>query len=275
MNPKTAQQDLPTVSIVGSGWLGLALAKYLTTSGFSVRISTTSESKRQALTDSQYNIHKIKIESESSLSDSVNQTFFNAECVIIAIPPHQVADYQALIQKLLTLDNKGVILISSTSVYRMTNADVIESDLDALDADSKMLAIERLFQNSLPHTTVLRFGGLIGDGRHPVKWFAGRQQVSASNAPVNFIHQHDCVKIIQAIISQKAYGKVFNACADTHPTKAELYSKLFQQAGIDAPKFIEQYPLSFKRVNSDYIKQELNYQFQFGELERLEFKELI
>jgi nucleoside-diphosphate-sugar epimerase len=278
------QLDQSIVSVVGSGWLGLALAQYLTAQSHLVRISTRSEEKYQTLSKAQYNtlkfntlkynIHKLNIESESSLDAGENQDFFKCDCVIIAIPPRETAAYQPLIDKLIKSKLKRIILISSTSVYRMTNTDIIESDLDALDPSSNMLAIERRFQACLPQTTIVRFGGLIGEGRHPVKWFAGKSHITASNAPVNFIHQADCVRIIQAIISQHIEGKVLNACADTHPTKAQLYGKLFQQAGIKAPEFIEQQPLMFKRINSDYLKQQLNYQFKFGNLEHIDFAEL-
>jgi nucleoside-diphosphate-sugar epimerase len=272
---QTPKHEPSNVSIVGSGWLGLALAKHLQLNGYVVRISTTSANKYHDLGDKQYSIHRFSIESKYSLASPENQPFFTCDSIIIAIPPRDVANYQPLIERIQQSGIKRVVLISSTSVYRMTNTDIFESDVEALDPNSKVLAIEQYLQNNLPQITVLRLGGLIGDGRHPVKWFAGKPKIMAANAPVNFIHQEDCVRVLQLIISQPNDGKIFNACADTHPSKAQFYGKLFQQAGIKAPELIEQQPLMYKRVKSDFLKTELNYQFKFGQLENIDFNDLL
>jgi hypothetical protein len=50
--------------------------------------------------------------------------------------------------------------------------------------------------NSRFKTTVLRFGGLIGEDRNPFKFIAGRENMDNPDAPINLIHQADCIGII-------------------------------------------------------------------------------
>jgi NAD dependent epimerase/dehydratase family enzyme len=72
---------------------------------------------------------------------------------------------------------------------------------------------------------VVRFGGLIGEDRHPVKFLSGRKNVEQPDSPVNLIHQNDCIGILLTLIEKEIYGEVFNAVAPSHPTRKTYYTK--------------------------------------------------
>jgi nucleoside-diphosphate-sugar epimerase len=60
--------------------------------------------------------------------------------------------------------------------------------------------------NSRFKTTILRFGGLIGEDRNPIRFLAGRENLENPDAPINLIHQTDCIGIILRII-EKILGR--------------------------------------------------------------------
>jgi nucleoside-diphosphate-sugar epimerase len=69
-----------------------------------------------------------------------------------------------------------VIFISSTSVYGDNDQITEETPLNP-DSEGKQLAIveDVLHSNSRFKTTVLRFGGLIGEDRNPIKFIRSRK----------------------------------------------------------------------------------------------------
>jgi nucleoside-diphosphate-sugar epimerase len=91
-----------------------------------------------------------------------------------------------------------VLFISSTSVYNDVDAFVTEETIarPATESGKQLLETEQLLQSNINFkTTILRFGGLIGEDRHPVKFLAGRENLENPNAPINLIHQEDCIGI--------------------------------------------------------------------------------
>ncbi len=89
-----------------------------------------------------------------------------------------------------------------------------------------MLEVEKLLQsNTNFKTTVVRFGGLTGEDRQPVKFLAGRENLENPDGPVNTIHQQDCIGIIEKIIEKKAWGEIFNAVKPYHPSRKKHYTK--------------------------------------------------
>ena len=96
-----------------------------------------------------------------------------------------------------------MLFISSTSVYGEENLIVTEETELNPDTESgkQLVQTEQLLQSNLNFkTTILRFGGLIGEDRHPIKFLAGRKNIENPNAPINLIHQDDCIGIIMEIL---------------------------------------------------------------------------
>ena len=123
--------------------------------------------------------------------------------------------------------------MSSTSVYgdSFPIVEITEETKPNPDTESgKQLAITERHLQSNPHfkTTIIRFGGLLGDDRHPITFLAGKTNVENPDAPVNLIQREDCIGIIEKILNQVEYdiwGETFNAVAPQHPTRKAYYQK--------------------------------------------------
>jgi hypothetical protein len=73
---------------------------------------------------------------------------------------------------------------------------------------------------------VLRFGGLIGEDRNPyIFWLVVKPD--KPNAPVNLIHQEDCIGIILKIIQTNTWEKP-NASTPFHPPDQYIIPKAIE-----------------------------------------------
>ncbi len=264
------------ISILGCGWLGLPLAKSLLEKGFSVNGSTTSSDKISALESNGIQAFQIEL-SEIEIKGEIDSFLKNSEILIIDIPPklrgvsseNFVKKIQNLIPFIEKVKIEKVIFISSTSVYADDNALVTETTKPNPDTESgkQLLATEILLQSNVNFkTTVVRFGGLIGEDRHPIHFLAGRKNIENPEAPINLIHQKDCIGIIEAIVKQECWNETFNAVAPYHPTRKDYYSKKAQQLNILAPQFEVEKNTSGKIIRSDKLITELNYNFIYESL---------
>lgn len=130
--------------------------------------------------------------------------------------------------------------MSSTSVYGDDNDFVSEETITNPETESgkQLLLAEALLQNNKNfETTILRFGGLIGEDRHPVKFLAGKENLENPDTPINLIHLYDCISIIKEIINQSKWNEVFNAVAPFHPSREEYYTQKAIETNLPEPKF--------------------------------------
>jgi nucleoside-diphosphate-sugar epimerase len=163
-----------------------------------------------------------------------------------------------------------VIFVSSTSVYGdgFPIVEITEETKPNPDTESgKQLAITETLLQSNPHfkTTVIRFGGLLGDDRHPIKFLAGRTNVENPEAPVNMIQREDCIGIIEEILKQvqhEKWGETFNAVAPQHPTRKSYYHKKAEIFNLPLPTFAEDSESKGKIISSEKVETILGYSFQ-------------
>ena len=121
---------------------------------------------------------------------------------------------------------------------------------------------EKLLQtNKNFKTTVLRFAGLIGDDRHPAKFLAGGENLANPQAPINLIHQLDCIGIILKIIEKDSWNETFNAAAPNHPSREDYYTQKSLKWNLALPKFDHSIPSLGKTILSTKIETILNYTF--------------
>lgn len=274
------------ISILGCGWLGLPLAKKLIEKGHSVNGSTTSENKLSILQSAEINPFLVilsdaegTLESES-ISESINIFLEKSEILIIDIPPKLRGNNidsgnslrKVFVEKIETLipfieksTIKNVLFVSSTSVYGDKNGIITEETIPNPETESgkQLLLSEAILQkNENFKTTILRFGGLIGEDRHPVKFLSGKENLENPHAPVNLIHQKDCILIIEQIINQSKWNDVFNAVAPFHPTRQEYYTQKAQEQNLILPKFSSENSNITKIISSNKVENILNYQFE-------------
>ncbi|WP_394775527.1 SDR family oxidoreductase [Flavobacterium sp.] len=278
------------ISILGCGWLGLPLAKKLIEKGHSVNGSTASENKLSILENAGINPFLIILsDPETSvegmvenkrLSESINDFLDKSEILLIDIPPKlrgNNADsgdsprkiFLEKIENLIPFIEKStikkVLFVSSTSVYGDENGIITEETIPNPETESgkQLLLSEAILQkNQNFETTILRFGGLIGEDRHPVKFLAGKENLENPDAPVNLIHQKDCISIIEQIINQSKWNDVFNAVAPFHPTRQEYYTEKAQEQNLILPKFTTEKSNIKKTISSKKVENILSYQFE-------------
>jgi len=258
---------MTTISILGTGWLGLPLAEQLVGMGYQVKASTTSNSRLAQLAALQLKPYVLDI---ANLNDDVNH-FLESQILIINIPSKDIDGFACLIRRIENSSVAKVLFISSTSVYKDSNMTVTESD-HAESPEHPLWLIENLFKNCKKiKTTVVRFGGLIGYSRNPAKFFRHGRAVQNSAASVNLIHRDDCIAIISQIILQDIWGEDLNACADTHPSKIEFYTRAALTTGCKVPTFDNSPTRSFKVISNDKVKQLLGYEFIHPDLMKISF----
>jgi len=279
------------ISILGCGWLGLPLAKALIENKFLVKGSTTSVAKLSVLENAGIIPFLIVLTPNSNFQSSTNNlveeeektenlTAFleNAKILIIDIPPKlrgsEKENFVLKIKNIIPAIEKStvenVIFISSTSVYGENNLLVTEETALNPDTESgkQLMETEQLLQsNTNFKTTILRFGGLIGEDRHPVHFLAGRTHIENPNAPINLIHQEDCIGIIMAIIDQiqiKCWNRneVFNAVTPFHPSRKEYYTQKAIELNLALPEFNLENSTFGKTILSNKTGAFLGYTFK-------------
>jgi nucleoside-diphosphate-sugar epimerase len=264
------------ISILGCGWLGLPLAKALIGNGFLVKGSTTSSDKISTL--EQAGIIPFLIElGENGINGNVDLFLSESQVLIINIPPkvrgNSSENFVSKIENILPFIEKSgikkVLFVSSTSVFSDESKVVTEETIPNPDTESgkQLLECEKLLQeNSNFETTILRFGGLIGEDRHPIYFLAGRTNIENPEAPINLIHQEDCIGIILKIIDSNCWQETFNAVAPFHPSREEYYSKKAKNYNLEPPIFTHSKPSIGKTILSDKLENVLKYQFKKGSL---------
>jgi nucleoside-diphosphate-sugar epimerase len=276
---------MKTIAILGCGWLGLPLAKSLLSKGHVVKGSTTSEGKLEVLKNAGILPFQVQLEAQQIIG-TIEDFLKETNVLIIDIPPGLRSEISSLeemtfVNKIRTLipfieksGIKKVIFVSSTSVYGdgFPIIEITEEKKPNPDTESgKQLAIvEALLQSNLNFkTTVIRFGGLLGDDRHPAKFLAGKTNVENPNAPVNLIQREDCIGIIEKILKhfetseqQDNWGETFNAVAPQHPTRKAYYQNKAQILNLPLPTFAEHSESKGKMISSKKVETILGYSFQ-------------
>lgn len=259
------------ISILGCGWLGLPLAKSLLQNGFPIKGSTTSLEKISLLESEGITPFLVRLE-EQQICASVADFLADSQILIINIPPKlrggSTENFVAKITTLLPfIENstvEKVLFVSSTSVYGEDNEVVTEATVLNPDTEGgrQLAIVENVLQkNSRFQTTILRFGGLISDDRNPVRFLSGRENIENPDAPINLIHQDDCIGIIEKIIALNSWGETYNAVAPFHPTRQEYYTQKATKLNLALPKFAASNIIVGKTILNNKLIEALDYSF--------------
>lgn len=260
-----------SIGIAGMGWLGLPLAQHLLFLGHKVKGSVTKLEKASMLQENGFEVYPVTL-SEQGVEGSIIAFLKEIELLIVMIPPglrrNTGADYVLKMTHFLSEIEKSnlskCIFISSTSVYGNAQGNVSEAiqPKPETEAGRQLLQVEQLFFNASFKTSIIRFGGLTGGNRQPVKYLAGRTQLSGGTHPVNMIHRNDCIGIITAVIQQDAFGHIFNAVHPHHPLKKDYYTHKARELNLPPPIYNEEKEEQSKKVDSIHIGTLLDYTFQ-------------
>ena len=256
------------VSILGCGWLGEPLAIFLKETGFLVRGSVRDPEKLPALLEKEIEPYLIDISPE--VSGEGAEEFFSSDVLFINFPPERRDDIETyhekqienLIGAIPNPQGKMVIFASSTSVYPNINGVVREEDSLYPDKPSgkALLRVERLLMDHPEiDTTVIRFSGLIGYDRAPIKSIKRKKLVLNPDCPLNLIHRDDCIGIVRSVIDLDVRNTILNATCDEHPTRREYYSREARKYGIEPPLFEMESAPEYKIVSNEKLKKMLGY----------------
>lgn len=168
-----------------------------------------------------------------------------ADICILNIPPNRktvepesfARSIKELTTQLLSKGCRKILFISTTSVYGNNQGKVDEQSVPAPETPSGRAHVE--IERHLLATgkaSILRLAGLIGPGRHPVKFLAGRT-LDKGHQKVNLVHLEDVLKVIIAIIEGGHWGQVFHLSATEHPARQDFYCHAAKQAGLAPPVF--------------------------------------
>ena len=259
---------------MGCGWLGVPLANHLIKNDYKVKGSTTSQSKISELRDQGIEAFLIKLE-EAEVEGFIEAFLTDSQTLIIAVPPglrkNPKSDYVSKIKALIPAIEESsieqVLYISSTSVYLDLPFFPITTEAREFWAETsvakQLLEVEQLLQNTSDFkTTVLRFSGLFDAKRHPASYLSGRKNIKNPDAPVNLIHQTDCIRLIHQILEQEKWGKTYHAATTPHPSKKEYYTRVCNGMGIAPPHFDESAQSIGKIIVSTKVMDDLDFQFK-------------
>ncbi|MEM7374638.1 MAG: hypothetical protein AAF587_38960 [Bacteroidota bacterium] len=250
-------KDLPLspplrISLLGSGWLGLPLAKHLLTQGHSIFISSRNPTKIPILR---------AIGAEACLLDLADPAplpiaFFEADVLIISITSKSMEEHQRVASLLTHASSiRQLIYTSSTSVYPPEAEQVDETS--PIASSHPLRLIESLYQGLPQACCILRLAGLVGPDRHPGRFFRKRPQAALARVPSNLVHLHDLIPVFSWLMTHMPVNDTFNIAADEHPPKFDFYSAAFEEFYQQQAEFVLVPPdqaRSRKRVSNAKIK---------------------
>ena len=253
------------ISILGCGWLGFPLGKYLVEKGHSVKGSTTSENKLSLLPAVGIDSFLLRFSPQIENLEVVN--FLTSDVLIICIPPRagkygedfHVQQIESLLEYLPSSTIKSIIYTSSTSVYPDLNCEMTERD--KVIENHALIRVENLLKKLPQNVTILRCGGLMGGERIPAKYFAGKT-INTGKIPVNYVHQEDVIQIITMILEHGYWNETFNVVSPEHPIREGIYLKNCEEFGFEKPIFEEpSEEIPFKIISPEKLIYQTGYEF--------------
>lgn len=237
------------IAIIGCGWVGKRLAKYLTDRNHHVIATTTSSAKIAGLEAVAAEVHLL------DFSENDDFEFLNSADAAIFSMPISRDSWLKGFEKMKNIFPK-TMLFSSTGIYPQENGTFTESETDNLRED--ILAAENLVRKKYPQTNILRFGGLMGDERSVRNFFKDRIPEHPEK-PVNYIHYEDILPIVEIILNSDKNSVIYNIVAPEHPTIGEILrlgnaqdSENPKQRVISSTRFITDFNYKFIHPNPKY-----------------------
>ncbi len=253
------------VSILGCGWLGFPLAKAFIQKGHTVKGSTTRAERLHELSAAGITPYEIKAAEGSWVGENI-ANFLTCDILIICIPPgtkrNPLSKHALEVERLMQLIKNGafaiktIIYTSSTSIYKNSNQilseDAIQTESDA--GNTILYQAEQAVRNSsVDNKIIFRLGGLTGYERMLARFFAGKQELSGGNEPVNLIHRDDVVASILYVLEKNSVNTIVNACSPLHPTRRDFYTSLCKRFHLETPHFPVSLDTDWKEISSDKL----------------------
>ena len=233
------------VAIIGCGWVGEKLAKYLRDQDIHVIATTTSPEKIIPLQNVASEVHLLDFNS------TIDFSFLEMVDVAIFSMPISRNAWHSGFEK-LKIEFPTTMLFSSTGVYPQEDHIFTEDDTNNLRTD--ILTSENLVRKSYPQTNILRFGGLMGGDRSLQNMFKNRTPENPGKL-TNYIHYEDILPIVDLFLKSEIQAETYNIVAPQHPSIAEVLNLEVDNTGdskqrvISSEKLIQDFNYTFKHPN--------------------------
>lgn len=264
---------MKTVAIVGLGWLGFPLARYLKSIGWQVKGSKRTHEGVETMRLRRLECYRLELTPQINAEPDELEALFDADALIINVPPSQyffdleqyVQGVQNLVSEALLHRVEHIIFISSTSVYPQQQGYFDENSQILSDSEvgQALFEIEQGLQQLVDiDVDILRLSGLIGNDRHPVYHLSGKT-LKQGNQPVNLVHLTDCIRAIQLLLETPSGHRLYNLTAPQRPAKADYYPYMATQIGVKLPEFERSENDIQRYILADKICQELAFVYQY------------
>ncbi|MFY9995244.1 MAG: SDR family oxidoreductase [Leclercia sp.] len=262
------------VAIVGLGWLGMPLAMSLTAQGWQVTGSKTTPDGVEAARMCGIESVELRLEPELVCDAEDLDALMNVDALVITLPARRTGageNYylqamQEIVDCALAHHIPRIIFTSSTSVYGDVEGTVKENmPRQPVTASGRVLKELEDWLHNLPGTQVdiLRLAGLVGPGRHPGRFFAGKSAPDGQHV-VNLVHLEDVIGAITLILQAPKGGHIYNICAPSHPARSTFYPVMSRQLNLAPPQFHDSTGEGTgKLIDGNRICHELGFEYLF------------
>lgn len=241
------------IGIIGCGWLGERVAKKLSEENEIFAVVRSDESMQNL---AKFDYHLFQIDFENETDSKTAHLFKNLDVIIISLPVSKKHFSQNIfnnVSKFLENYQKPIIVFSSVGIYPQENGIYTEENIESLNEN--IFATENFYKKTFPQINILRFGGLMGDGRKFSNFFKNKP-IPEPNDPVNHIHYLDIAEIVDLLIKNKTQGKLYNVVAPLHPTKQQVLDFQNEQINTEVKETTQG-----RLVLGTLLEKELNYSF--------------
>lgn len=275
--PSNIQEpNLHTVTIIGCGYVGMAVASHLYQKpGYFVTATTTRFERVAEIEKVATRVVVIK----GNDPDSVRSLVQNHDTILLSIAP--ISDRQVspniyeetyiptannLVAALTdTQEEKQLIYLSSCSVYGNKKGDLVDETASVTPTDEYAEIMSKTEQILLQANSknikicILRLGGIYGPSREFAKRLsriAGKTMPGSGEHFVNWIHLDDIVSAVDFIRSNQCYG-IYNLVDNTKLTLRDLCNQVCDRYNLEQVIWDSSQPSlrdNNVRVNNQKIK---------------------
>lgn len=260
------------VAIVGLGWLGMPLALSLMARGWNVTGSKTTQDGVEAARMCGIESYPLRLEPQLDCETDDLDALMNVDALVITLPARRTGQgedfylqaVQEIVDSALAHRIPRIVFTSSTSVYGDVQGVVKENTPRVpVTTSGKVLKELEDWLHNLPGTSVdiVRLSGLVGPGRHPGRFFAGKSAPDGQQG-VNLVHLEDAVAAITLLLQAPKGGRIYNLCAPQHPSRATFYPLMARELGLAPPVFSDSGGKG-KTIDGSRICHELGFEYQY------------
>ena len=260
------------VAIVGLGCLGMPLWLAMTARGWQVSGSKPTEDGAEAARMCGIDGYPLRLTPVLEADSDDLEALMNVDALVITLPARRSGpgdDFyrqavQEIVDSALAHRVPRILFTSSTSVYGKGEGTQKESSpRHPVTASGRVLKELEDWLHNLPGTSVdiLRLAGLVGPGRHPGRFFAGKS-ASDGQQGVNLVHLEDVISAIMLLLQAPKGGHIYNLCAPGHPARKTFYPQIARHLGLAPPVFSDSSDKG-RIIDGNRICAELGFEYQY------------